>query len=71
MPDLYWTQQDRPATEGVLMRPWLRTVLKVAIMAATMCSGIIVAKSNMPLKYEGHEGGRDVRQTQQDLHRAA
>jgi len=53
------------------MRPWLRAVLKVAIMAATMCSGIIVAKYDVTVGDEGHEGGRDIRQNQQDLGRAA
>ena len=55
----------------MVMRSWLRAVLKVVIIAATMCSGIIVAKSDGPVGDEGHEGGRDIRQTQQDLDRAA
>ena len=53
------------------MRPWLETVLKVVVMGATMCSGIIVPKSDMSLGDEGLEGKRDTKQTQQDLDRAA
>ena len=41
------------------MKPWLRIVLKVVVMGATMCSGIIVAKyDDIPVGDEGHEGGR-------------
>ena len=53
------------------MRPLWRAVLKVAIMVATMCSGIIVAKYDVPVGDEGLEGGRDMRQNQQNLDRAA
>jgi len=53
------------------MRPWLRTILKFVVMGATMCSGIIVAKYDVREGDEGHEGGRDIRQNQQDLDRAA
>jgi hypothetical protein len=53
------------------MRPWLRTILKGVAMGATMCSGIIVATYDVPMEDEGHDGGRDTRQTQQGLHRAA
>ena len=53
------------------MRPWLRTLLKVAVMGVTMCSGIIVAKYDGLEGDEGHEGGRDMRQHQQGLDRAA
>lgn len=54
-----------------MVRSWLETFLKVVVMGATMCSGIIVAKSDVPLGDEGHEGGRSTKQTQQDLDRAA
>jgi hypothetical protein len=53
------------------MRPWLETVLKVVVMGATMCSGIIVAKYDVPIGDEGYEGGRGTRQSQQELDRAA
>jgi hypothetical protein len=53
------------------MRPWLEIVLKVVVMAATMCSGIIVAKNQGPAWEEGHEVGRGIRQDQQGLTRAA
>ena len=53
------------------MRPWLETVLKGVVMAATMCSGIVVAKYDVRIGDEGHKGGRGVRQDQQGLDRAA
>ncbi len=53
------------------MRPWLETVLKVVVMGATMCSGIIVAKYDVSMGDEGHEEGRGTRQSQQKLDRAA
>jgi hypothetical protein len=53
------------------MRPWLETVLKVVVMAAAMCGGIIVAKYDGPAGDEGHEGGRGIRQDQRGLDRAA
>ena len=53
------------------VRPLLETVLKVVVMAATMCSGIIVAKYDVPIGDKGHEGGRGSRQDQRDLDRAA
>lgn len=56
---------------GMAMRPWLETVLKVVVMGATMCSGIIVAKYDVPIGDEGHEGGRGTRPSQQELDRAA
>ena len=40
------------------MRPWAETVFKVLVMGATMCSGTIVAKYDVPIEDEGHEGGR-------------
>ena len=53
------------------MRPWLETVLKVVVMGATMCSGFIVAKYDVPIGDEGHEAGRGTRQSRQKLDRAA
>jgi hypothetical protein len=54
------------------MRSWMRVVLDVAIIATTMCSGIIVGKYDVPVgDNEGHEGGRDIRENQRDLDRAA
>ena len=53
------------------MKPWLETVLKVVVMGATMCSGIIVAKNDPPLGNDGPEGGRGTRQSQKELDRAA
>ena len=55
----------------MLIRPWLETVLKVVVMAATMCSGIVVAKYDRPVRDEGHDGGRGMRQDQRGLDRAA
>jgi len=34
----------------MVIRPWLETALKVVVMAATMCSGIIVAKYSGALR---------------------
>jgi hypothetical protein len=53
------------------MRPLLHIVLKVVVMPATMCSGIIVAKYDVPVGDEGHKGGRGIRQDQRGLDRAA
>ena len=53
------------------MRPWVRAILKVVVMATTMCSGIIVAKYDVPVWDEGHEEGRDIKQNRQALNRAA
>jgi len=55
----------------MVLRPWLRSVLKVVVMGATMCSGIIVAKTDLPLGDEWHDGVQGTRQTQHDLDRAA
>jgi len=55
----------------MVTRTWLETVLKVVVTAATMCSGISVAKYDGPVWEEGHKGGRDIRQDQQGLDRAA
>ena len=53
------------------MRPWLRTILKVVVMGVTMCSGITVPQYDVLEGDGGYEGGRDIRQTPQDLDRAA
>ena len=37
----------------MVIRPWLETALKVVVMAATMCSGIIVAKYDGPVWGKG------------------
>jgi len=55
----------------MVMRPWLQTVLKVVVMGVTMCSGIVVAKNDVPMGDEGQEGDRDIKQTRQKLDRAA
>ena len=59
------------AEDIIVMRPWLETVHKVVVRGATMCSGIIVAKDDVPIGDQGHEGGRGTRQSQQELDRAA
>jgi predicted alpha/beta-hydrolase family hydrolase len=53
------------------MRTWLETALKIAVMGATMCSGIIVVKYNVPFGDERHEEERGSRQSQEKLDRAA
>jgi hypothetical protein len=53
------------------MRPWVETVLKVVVKGATLCSGIIVAKYDLPLGADGHDGGQGTRPLQQKLDRAA
>ena len=55
----------------MVMSPWLETVLKVVVMGATMCSGIVVPKDDVSMGNEGHEGKRGRRQSQQKLDRAA
>lgn len=66
------TQRDRFSTEEEMMiSPWFETVLKVVLMGATVCSGIIVARYDVPIGGEGHKGGRGTRQSQQELDRAA
>ena len=56
---------------GMVIRRWLQTVLKVVAMAAAKCSGIRMAKGDRPVGEKGHEGGRAMRHTQQDLNLAA
>jgi hypothetical protein len=53
------------------MRHWLEPVLKVVVMGATMCSGIIVVKYDVPIGDKGHDGRRGIRQDQWGLDRAA
>jgi hypothetical protein len=55
----------------MVRRPWLQAILKVVVMASTMCSGLIVTKYDVPIGDERHEGGRGTKQPQQDLDRAA
>ena len=55
----------------MVQRPWLQAILKIVVMASTMCSGIIVAKYDVPIGDKGHEGGKGTKQSQQDLDRAA
>ena len=42
------------------VRPLLETVLKVVVMAATICSGMVVAKHDVHIGDEGHKGERGV-----------
>ena len=53
------------------MRPLWRTVLRVVVMATTMCSGIKPAVNNSSVGDKGYEGERDLRQYLKDLDRAA
>jgi len=53
------------------MKRWVHTVLKVVVMAVTMCSGIRVPNGDGPAGDQGHEGGRAIRHTQRDIDRAA
>ena len=41
----------------MVVRPWLRTVLKVVIMAATMCSGVAVATADLLGGMKGKASG--------------
>jgi hypothetical protein len=54
-----------------VVRSWLHIVLKGVVMAVTMCSGIRVATYDMPVENAGHEGERDITQSQLDLDCAA
>ena len=59
-------------TGGMVIRRWLQTVLKVVAMAAAKCSGIRVAKGDrLADDDKGHEGGRAIRHTHQDIDLAA
>jgi hypothetical protein len=53
------------------MRRLWRAVLKVVVMATTMCSGIKVAVYGGSVGDEGHERERDLTRYLQDLDRAA
>lgn len=48
------------------MRPWSRTVLKVVIMAATVCSGVAVARYDLLVGDEG-PGQWDSKRDRRDL----
>ena len=54
----------------MVVRPWSRTVLKVVIMAATMCGGVVVAENNLLEGDEG-QGQRDMRRDQKPLEQTA
>ena len=41
----------------MIVRSWPRTVLKVVLMAATMCSGVAVAKHDLPGEMKGKPAG--------------
>jgi hypothetical protein len=49
------------------MSPWLQTIFKVIVIGATMCSGIVVVKYDVPVGDQGHEGGQDM--SRPDQHR--
>jgi hypothetical protein len=54
----------------MVMRPWLRAVLKVAVIAATMCSGLVVDKTTGQYGEERHAGGQGSKH-KQGMDRAA
>ena len=54
-----------------MVRPLWRAVLKVVVMATTMCSGIKIPVYGAPVGDQGHEGERELIQYLQDLDRAA
>jgi hypothetical protein len=57
---------------GMAVRHLLETVLKVVVMVATMCSGVVVAKYDVRIgEDKGHKGEQGVRQDQRGLDRAA
>lgn len=53
------------------MGPWLRAVLKVVIMAATMSCGVAVPMHDDFLWGDTGRRERDIRKDRQDLDRAA
>jgi len=53
------------------IRRWWHTVLKVVVMAVTMCSGIRVAQDDWLAGYQGYKRRRAIRQSRQDLDPAA
>jgi hypothetical protein len=53
------------------MRSWLRAVLKVVIMAATMSCGVPVPRHDDLLWGDQRQRERDIRKDRQDLNRAA
>ena len=54
-----------------MVRPLWLAVLKVVVMATTMCSGIKIPVYGAPVGDQGHEGDRELIQYLQDLDRAA
>jgi hypothetical protein len=54
-----------------MLQLWVESVLKVVVMAATVCSGVRVVEYQVLVGDEGHEEGRSTKQTPQDLDRAA
>jgi len=52
------------------MRPWLRAVLKVVIMAATMSCGATVPRHDDWLWGDTGQRDRDIQKDRQDLDRA-
>ena len=53
------------------MRHWLEIVLKGVVMAATVCSGLVVAQYDGPIGNGGHKERQDIRQDHRGLDRAA
>lgn len=53
------------------MRPWLRAVLNVVIMAATMSCGVAAPRHDDLLWGNTGQRERDIRKDRQDLDRAA
>jgi hypothetical protein len=53
----------------MVTRTWLETILKIVVMATTMCSGIMVPKYDWPVREGRYDGGRE--QDHQGLDRAA
>lgn len=45
---------------------WSRTVVKVVVMAATLCSGVAVVRYDLLMR-DGGQGRRDSRRNLQDL----
>ena len=41
----------------MVVRPWSRTLFKVVIMAATMCSGVVVARADLLGGMKGKASG--------------
>ena len=54
----------------MVVSPWSQIVLKVVIMVATMCSGVVVVRHNLPWTNKGQRE-RDIREDPQTLDLAA